>query len=48
MICEEFEYSNHCLLRALERDIDIETIELIIQRGEIIKEYPNDKPILVI
>ena len=44
MNCEEFEYSNHCLFRAIERNISIETIEKVIRDGVIIKEYLNDKP----
>ena len=44
MDCNKFEYSNHCLFRIIERNIDIDLIEQVIKTGEIINEYPNDKP----
>ncbi len=44
MNCQKYEYTNHCLLRAIERDISIEVIENIIKSGELIREYKDDKP----
>ena len=44
MNCTEFEYSNHCLQKVMERDISIDAIEKVIKNGEIIKDYPDDKP----
>lgn len=39
-----FEYSNHALVKAIERNIEIDEIERIVEKGELIKEYPNDRP----
>jgi hypothetical protein len=44
MHCQEFEYSNHCLLRIIEREISVDDIEIVLKTGEVIKEYLNDKP----
>lgn len=39
-----FEYTRHVLVKADERDIDLENIEHAIEYGETIVEYLNDKP----
>ncbi len=44
MDCSKFEYSNHCLLRIIERDIAVDDIEIAARNGQIIKEYLDDKP----
>jgi len=44
MDCKDFEYSNHCLLRIIERDINVDDIESVLKKGEIIKEYLDDEP----
>jgi hypothetical protein len=42
--CKEFIYKKHALERMLSRNIDFDEIESAIIDGEIIKEYPEDKP----
>ena len=37
-------YSNHAVKQMFQRDISPKEIELALQKGEIIKEYPTDKP----
>lgn len=34
----------HAAKRMLERDISIDEIETVVNKGEIIEEYPNDTP----
>ena len=41
---KSFIYSKHALVKMLERDISFEETEQAVCIGEIIKEYPNDKP----
>lgn len=42
--CNDFIYRKHALERILSRNIDPEDIENTIKNGEIINEYPEDKP----
>jgi len=37
-------YTNHVMLRILQRGIDIIDVETAIMDGEIIREYPEDYP----
>jgi hypothetical protein len=37
-------FTGHSIQRIFEREIDPETIEAAIRFGEIIEEYPDDKP----
>ncbi len=37
-------YSNHAVQQMFQRKISIKEVEYIIQNGEIIKNYPKDKP----
>ena len=41
---ETFEYTRHMLEKADERDIDLDIVEQTIEYGEMIADYPNDKP----
>jgi len=42
--CKEFIYKKHALERMLNRNINFEEVEKAIITGEIIREYPEDKP----
>jgi len=42
--CKNFIYRKHALERILSRNINPVDIETAIKSGEIINEYPNDKP----
>ena len=46
MDCKEIVFSGHAVLRMFERQISKTSIQEIILDGEIIKEYPEDKPFL--
>ena len=41
---QKFEFTNHVLIRAGERAISIDEIKETIEFGEIVADYPNDKP----
>jgi len=42
--CKQLIYRKHALERMLKRNVEFEEVELAILNGEIIKEYPDDKP----
>jgi hypothetical protein len=44
MDCSKFEYSNHAVAQMFRRQISPDEVELAIGEGEIVKEYPEDKP----
>jgi hypothetical protein len=44
MDCNSIKYSDHAILQMFKRDIDTSDVEQVIQEGEIIKSYPDDKP----
>jgi|SRR5690606_29449864 len=43
--CSELIYSDHAISQMFSRDISTEDIEATIKFGEIISDYPNDKPL---
>ena len=44
MVCERLIISGHAFQKIFERYITIEDIEMVVSKGEVIKEYPDDKP----
>lgn len=44
MKCAEVLYSDHAVAQMFKRDIEITDIRHIIEHGEAIDEYPNDRP----
>ncbi|WP_425639458.1 DUF4258 domain-containing protein [Algoriphagus yeomjeoni] len=42
--CRELIYSDHAINQMFNRDITTEDIEEVIRLGEIINDYPNDRP----
>jgi hypothetical protein len=44
MNCKEKYFSNHILHRIIERGISPNDVRFVIEKGEIIKQYENDKP----
>lgn len=44
MKCSIFQYSNHAVLQMFKRRISADEVEEVIIHGEMIKDYPNDKP----
>lgn len=37
-------YSNHAVKQMFQRAISVDEVEYVLQNGEIIMEYPDDKP----
>jgi len=44
LICNNVIYKKHALERMISRNIDFDDVEKAIVFGEIIREYPEDKP----
>ncbi len=44
MKCNELFFSLHIIERMVERDIDKKALVDVLNNGETIEEYPNDKP----
>ncbi len=44
MKCNKLQFTNHCIIKMIERNISVEEIEKVIETGEVIREYPTDKP----
>ncbi len=42
--CKSIIYSDHAVNQLFKRNISVNEIEIIIESGEIIFNYPNDKP----
>jgi len=41
---ESYLYSNHAVKQMFQRGISTVEVEQAIERGEIVKDYPDDKP----
>lgn len=41
---KKYTYRNHAQLRMFERNITTDEVEEVIEYGEKIEDYPNDKP----
>ena len=44
MRCDFVIFSEHALVKMAERGISPEMVEQVIEKGEVIKTYPDDKP----
>ncbi len=44
MKCSGFQYSAHAVKRMLDKNISIQEIEKCVLNGEMIRDYPEDKP----
>jgi hypothetical protein len=44
MECSEVTYSRHALERMFQRGISPEAVSELLQSGEVIASYPDDKP----
>ena len=44
MTCRSFQYSNHAVAQMFRRGLSADAVESAVLNGEIIKDYPNDKP----
>lgn len=42
--CSSIKISEHALVRMFNRGIQVEDVRAVIQNGEIIANYPTDKP----
>jgi hypothetical protein len=44
MTCERLEFSGHAIQRMFERAISWADVRTVIAQGEVIMEYPDDRP----
>lgn len=44
MICRTLVFSDHAINQMFKRDILAEDVSQVIETGEVIKEYPDDRP----
>lgn len=44
MRCSELSFSDHAISQMFKRDIGIDDVHFLIEHGEMIYEYPYDKP----
>ena len=42
--CENLIFSDHAINQMFKRDISVDNIRMIVNFGEVIQDYPNDKP----
>ena len=45
MDCDTLEFSRHALMKMFARGIMVDEVRLIVALGEIISDYPDDKPL---
>lgn len=45
MECDTLEFSRHALMKMFTRGITVDDIRSIVNLGEIINDYPDDKPL---
>jgi len=44
MNCKSIVFSDHAITQMFKRSIRVDDVKQIIEIGELISEYPNDKP----
>ncbi len=44
MDCPFIRFSGHALRRMFERDLDEQAVVAVLRTGEVIADYPDDKP----
>lgn len=44
MICKEVLFSDHSITQMFKRNISVDDVKLVIEKGETIAEYLNDRP----
>ena len=44
MVCSTIVFSDHAISQMFNRDILVDNVKEVISKGEVIKDYPNDKP----
>jgi len=44
MTCKEVLFSDHAITQMFRRNISVDDVKLVIDKGESIAEYPSDKP----
>lgn len=44
MTCKEVLFSDHAIIQMFKRNISVDDVKLVIETGETIAEYQNDKP----
>lgn len=44
MTCKEVLFSDHAISQMFKRNISVDDVKWVLENGEIIAEYQNDKP----
>ena len=44
MVCNTIYFSDHAISQMFKRNIKVNEVKLILEGGEVIKKYPDDKP----
>ncbi len=44
MVCKETFFSDHAISQMFKRGISVNIVKFVIENGEVIIEYPNDRP----
>ena len=44
MICNRIFFSDHIISQMFRRNISLDEVKFILDKGEVIKEYQDDKP----
>jgi hypothetical protein len=44
MICKETLFSDHAITQMFKRNISVDNIKFVVERGEVITDYLHDKP----
>jgi hypothetical protein len=44
VICNKLFFSDHIISQMFRRNIKVEEVKFILKAGEIIRQYPDDKP----
>ena len=44
MKCTSYRFSRHAVFKMFERNISMEQTKIAVKKGEVIQNYPDDKP----
>jgi hypothetical protein len=44
MLCDHIVFSDHAITQMFKRSISVDDVGTIIEIGEVIQDYPDDKP----
>jgi hypothetical protein len=44
MVCKETLFSDHAITQMFKRNISVDNVKFVVEKGEVLITYPNDKP----